>query len=141
QQSLQAAKKQLDSNSAGLKGNSKNALANKQAVIASTNAAITFAGEQLTLGKNLGGASKTIQAQIRFLQGLHDKSKLVLDEIAALRREEAKLQAQRVNQQIHVTGHGRWTVLGPGSSLPGKPIPSAKGWLVSGGVPGKDRVP
>jgi hypothetical protein len=110
QQSLQAAKKQLDSNTAGLAGNSRNALANKQAVIAASNAAISFADQQLTLGKNLGGASRTIQDQIRWLQGLHDKSRFVRDEIKALRLEEQKLQAQRVNQKISVRGLGSWSI-------------------------------
>ena len=141
QQSMQAAKKQLDSNAAGLEGNSKNALANKQAVISSSQAALKFASDQLTLHKNLGQASDTIQAQIRFLQGLHDKSQLVRDELAALRREEKLLNEQRINQFINVHGLGQWSVsqgLGPGGAKQGRPM--AAGGRVPG-YGGGDRFP
>jgi hypothetical protein len=138
-QAMQAATAQLHSNSAGLAGNSKNALANKQAVLQVTNAAISFAEQQLTLGKNIGGASRTVQAQIRFLQGLHDKSKFVQDEIAALRKEEARLQAQRMNQQLTVHGKGTWSVVGTGP-FAGKPTGFAAGWRVPG-FGGGDRWP
>src|SRR5207248_2153093 len=87
--------------SAGLEGNSKNALANKQAVLASTQAAISFAQQELTTGRDINGASRTVQAQIRFLQSLHDKSAFVRAELRALRAEEAKLQAQRVRPGRH----------------------------------------
>ena len=117
-QSMEAAKKQLDSNKAGLEGNSKAALANKQAVISSTNAAISFADHQITLGKNIDGASRTVQAQIKWLEGLHSKSSLVKDEIEALRKEEQKLNEQRIRQTIQVQGLGQWSVsqsLAPGA--------------------------
>ena len=109
-QSMQAAEKQLRSNTAGLEGNSAKALANKQAVLATTNAAIQFASEELTLHKDIGGASDTIQAQIRFLQGLHDKSSFVKAEIHALRDEEAKLNAQRLHQVLTIGANATWSV-------------------------------
>jgi len=137
-QSMQAAEAQLKSNTAGLAGNTKNALANKQAIIASTNAAIQFAANQLTLGKNIGGASSTIQAQIKFLQSLHDKSKFTQDEIHALREEEAKLAAERINQRLTVKATGQWSVVGVGPYA-GKQI-FATGGLVPGTGTG-DTVP
>jgi hypothetical protein len=140
QQSLQAAKKQLDSNTAGLAGNSRAALANKAAVIASTNSAIQFASEQLSLGRNLDGASRTVQAQIKWLQGLHDKSALVRQEIAALRAEEAKLAAQRINQTVNVQGLGHWSV--SQSLAPGAGHRRAAGGILRGpGGPTSDSIP
>jgi hypothetical protein len=138
-QSMQAATAQLRSNSAGLEGNTKNALANKQAVLASTQAAIQFASQQLTLGRDIGGASRTVEAQIRFLQGLHDKSAFVRSELAALRKEEQLLEAQRIDQQVRVTGKGTWSVVGVGP-FAGKPT----GFATGGRVPGagsRDTVP
>jgi len=129
-QSLQAAETQLKSNSAGLAGNSRNALANRQAVLASTQAAVSFAQQELTTGKDIGGASRTVQAQIRFLQGLHDKSAFVRAELAALRREEQLLQAQRINQTINVHGLGTWSVTK--SLAPGVGHRRATGGLVPG---------
>lgn len=129
-QALQAAETQVKSNTAGLEGNSKNALANKQAVLASTQAAISFAQQELTTGKNISGASTTVQQQIRWLQGLHDKSKFVQNEIHALRLEEQKLQAQRINQTIHVQGLGQWQV--SQSLAPGVGHRRAMGGLIPG---------
>lgn len=139
QQSLQAANQQLQSNSAGLSGNSKNALANKQAVLNSTQAALALADQE---GKTKGGidkASGTIQAQIRWLQGLHDKSKFVRDEIHALRREEEKLK--NIQQHIAVTGSGRWNVVQsnlrgaqPGKSFGGAQANMAAGGFISAGT-------
>jgi hypothetical protein len=139
-QSMQAAKHQLDSNTAGLAGNSRNALANKQAVIASTQAALSFAQQELTTGKDIGGASRTVEAQIRFLQGLHDKSAFVRAEIKALRKEEQLLQAQRMNQLITVHGKGTWSVVGTGR-FAGKPTGFTGGGLLRGGIPGQDSIP
>jgi hypothetical protein len=129
-QSLQAAETQLKSNTAGLEGNSKNALANKQAVLASTNAALAFASQELATGKNISGASTTVQAQIKWLQGLHDKSQFVKDELHALRQEEKLLQAQQINQTIHVQGLGQWQV--SQSLAPGTGHRRASGGLVPG---------
>lgn len=129
-QALQAAETQVKSNTAGLAGNSKNALANKQAVLQSTQAALNFAGQQLQLGKNIDGADRTVQRQIGWLQSLHDHSKFVQDEIHALRLEEQKLQAQQVNQMIHVQGLGQWQV--SQSLSPGVGHRRAAGGLIPG---------
>jgi Lysozyme like domain len=137
-QSLQAAEVQLKSNTAGLEGNSKNALANKQAVLASTQAALSFAQQELATGKNIGGASRTVQQQINWLQGLHDKSAFVKAELAALRREEALLQAQKINQTINVQGLGQWSV--SQSLAPGQGHRRATGGRVPG-YGGGDRWP
>jgi hypothetical protein len=141
QQSMQAAEAQLKTNTAGLEGNSKNALANKQAVLASTQAAISFAQTELVTGRNINGASRTVADQIRWLQGLHDKSAFVRDEIAALQHEEAKLAAQKMNQRLSVIASGTWTVSGSQHFGQRGQTPTAKGWLVSGGTPGVDSVP
>jgi len=108
-QAIAAAETQLHSNSAGLAGNSANALANKQAVLAATDAAVTFASDQLKLHGNLRLASADLQDQIGWLQRTGDKSKFTRDEIHALRDEEAKIKAQ-LNTQINVTGAGTWSV-------------------------------
>jgi hypothetical protein len=140
-QSMHAAEAQLKSNNAGLEGNSSKALANKAAVIQSSNAAITFAQNQLTLGKNIGGATRTVKDQIGFLQGLHDKSKFVKDEIEALQDEEQKLQAQKMNQRLSVHGDGSWSIAGVTGKTTVAPRTGAAGGLLSGGVPGKDSIP
>ncbi len=138
-QALQAAETQLQSNTAGLEGNSKNALANRQALLQATNAAVTYAQAELVTGKDISGASDTIQRQISWLQGLHDKSQFVRAELAALRREEALLQAQKLDQIIHVEGLGQWQV--SQSLAPGAGHRRAAGGLISGGVHGRDSVP
>lgn len=129
-QALQAAETQVKSNTAGLEGNSKNALANKQAVLQATNAALTYAQQELTTGKDITGASDTIQRQIRWLQSLHDKSSFVRDELEALRKEEKLLAAQRINQMIHVEGLGQWQV--SQSLAPGSGHRRARGGLIPG---------
>jgi hypothetical protein len=129
-QAMQSATSQLKSNSAGLAGNSKNALANKQAVLQVTQQALAFAHQELTTGHNIGGASQTIQAQIKWLQGLHDKSAFVRNEIEALRKEEARLQAEHVNQTINVQGLGHWSV--SQSLAPGAGHRRAAGGLIPG---------
>jgi hypothetical protein len=141
-QSLQAAEKQLDSNSAGLSGNSAKALANKAAVLAATNQVITFAGDQLKLGGNMQGASRRIAEQITWLQKHGDKSKFAAAEIRALRLEEDKLKAV-IRQRLLVTASGFWKVTGalPGGTPQPGTHPVARGWLVSGGIAGKDSVP
>src|SRR5262249_51266526 len=101
--------------------------------------AIQFASQQLTLGRDISGASRTVEAQIRFLQSLHDKSAFVRQEIAALRAEEAKLAAQRVNQTVTVHGKGTWSVVGTGP-FAGKPTGFASGGRVFGAGSG-DTVP
>lgn len=142
QQSLQAAEKQLESNSAGLRGNSKDALANKAAVLQSTQAAVSFADEQLTAGKNVRGASQDIQAQIRFLQEHGGKSAFARREIHALRMEEDKLKAT-IRNRILVSAEGFWKVTGallggvPQSGTGPHPR-AARGMYVSQGAPGVD---
>ena len=145
QQSLQAATKQLDSNSAGLRGNSKDALANKEAVRQATVNVVTFADDQLHLGHNLQGASAKIQDQIGWLQKHGDKSAFATREIHALRMEENKLKAS-INQQINVNAAGTWKVLsggtrtthpGPISGNPGGGG-AARGMFITEGRPGVD---
>lgn len=141
QQSLQAATKQLGSNSAGLRGNSKDALANKAAVLQATQGAVSFAENQLNLGHNLQGASRDIQAQIHWLQIHGGKSRFARDEVHALRMEENKLQAV-IRNKILVSASGFWKVTGalqggtPQSG--GGPVQSARGMYVRDGQPGVD---
>jgi hypothetical protein len=139
QLAIQAATKQLASNSAGLKGNSANALANKQAVIAATNAAVSFADDQLKLHGNLRLASQEIQSQINWLEKHGDKTKFATAQIRALLAEEAKIKAQ-IGTNITVHGSGTWTVHQFQAPGQGKHA-TAAGWLVRGGVPGVDSVP
>ncbi len=129
-QSLQAAKTQLDSNTAGLDGNSKNALANKQAVISATKAAIDFSQQQRDLGGDLNASSRTIQTQIRWMQGLHDKSAFARQEIAALRAELKLVNAAKVNQTINIEGLGHWSL--SKSLAPGVGHRRARGGLIPG---------
>jgi hypothetical protein len=143
-QAQQAATKQLDSNSAGLAGNSANALANKQAVLQSTNQVVTFAQDQLTLHGNLRKASDEIQNQITYLQKHGDKSKFAAAEIRALRTEEALIKSQ-ISSEIKVTGHGSWLVVSPGGGLPGgiagrSPSAAAGRYITQGTGPTADDV-
>jgi hypothetical protein len=109
--SLLAADKQLASNSAGLRGNSKDALDNKEAVRQTTVSVLTFADDQLKLGGNLHAASGRIADQIAWLQKHGDKSKFARDEIHALRVEEDKLKDQ-IKQRLLVSATGFWKVTG-----------------------------
>jgi hypothetical protein len=143
-QSLQAATKQLDSNSAGLRGNSKDALANKAAVLQTSQSVLAFASDQLKLGGNLHAASGRIQDQIHWLQVHGGKSRFARDEIHALRMEENKLQAV-IRNKILVSASGFWKVTGalqggtPQRGGPGpRPVQSARGTYVSQGQPGVD---
>jgi hypothetical protein len=143
QQSLQAATKQLNSNSAGLRGNSKDALANKAAVLQATQNVVTFADDQLKLGHNLQGASGKIQDQIAWLQKHGDKSAFARREIHALRVEEDKLKAA-IHQKMIVDASGHWSVAELAGGIPiggGNRIHRALGGFVTGGLPGRDSVP
>jgi cell wall-associated NlpC family hydrolase len=136
-QSLQAASKQLDSNSAGLRGNSKDALANKAAVLQATQNVMTFADDQLTLGGNLHAASGRIADQIAWLQKHGDKSRFARDEIRALRIEEGKLK-DTIRQRLLVSASGTWHVTGSnvtGPSPGGRHITNnARGALITAGT-------
>ena len=140
QQSLQAASKQLDSNSAGLRGNSKDALANKAAVLQSSQAVVAFADDQLKLGGDLSGASKRIQDQIHWLQVHGGKSRFARDEIHALRMEENKLQ-DTIRQKLLVSASGFWKVTGAlsgGAPQAGGGPHAARGAFIRTGQPGVD---
>src|SRR5487761_1839969 len=117
-QSLQAATIQLNSNKAGLDGNSAKALQNKAAVLASSQAAQTLAEKQLGMRNGMQKASVTIQAQITWLQKHGDKSKFAAAEIKALRDEEARIKAM-INSQINVSGKGSWSVIHSGVGVKG----------------------
>jgi SLT domain-containing protein len=133
---MQQANKQLDSNSAGLKGNSANAIANKQAVLGTTTAAIAFAKEQLTSRDNLSGASRQIQDQIKWLRGLHDQSGFTKDEIKALVGWLKQVKSEQAT--IKVSGTGSYSII-QGSPIKGPHV--ALGGLITGGVAGRDSVP
>jgi len=141
QQALRAASKQLDSNSAGLRGNSKDALANKAAVLQATQGAVSFAENQLKLGNDLTGASRNIQAQIHWLQVHAGKSKFARDEIHALRMEENKLLGT-IRQRLLVSASGFWKVTGAISGgtpqAGGGPVQAARGMYISQGREGVD---
>jgi hypothetical protein len=140
QMAMHAANKQLNSNSAGLKGNSDAALANKQAVTAATTAAVSFADDQLKLHGNLKAASAEIEAQIGWLQKHGDKTKFARDQIHALRAEEALIKAQ-IGTNIVVHGRGTYDIVQAGP-VPGHGpvLHPAKGIRVPG-YGGGDRWP
>ena len=135
-QSLQAATKQLDSNTAGLHGNSAAALANKAAAVASTTQAMQFAEAQITLRTNLGGASRVLQEQIHWLQVHGGKSKFATDEIHALRMEEQRLHD--IRQKISVNASGTFKVLPGGTRMTGTAPVAARGAFIRTGQPGVD---
>jgi hypothetical protein len=127
-----AAKTQLDSNSAGLKGNSAAAIANKQAVLGTTQAAVAFAKEQLTSRNNLAGASSQIEAQIRFLQGLHDHTGFAAAEIRVLVGWLRQVKSEQAT--IKVSGSGSYSInIGGGNRIHG-----ARGLFINQGTPGVD---
>jgi hypothetical protein len=140
-QSLAAATKQLDSNSAGLRGNSKDALANKAAVLQASQNVVAFATDQLKLGGNLHAASGRIQDQIHWLQVHGGKSRFAREEIHALRMEENKLQAT-IRQRLLVTASGFWKVTGAlQGGVPqagGGPVQAARGMFIKTGRLGVD---
>lgn len=140
-QSQQAALTQLKSNSAGLDANTKNALANRQAILQSSDAVMNYAAHQLAMKGNLRLASAEIQDQIRWLQRHGDKSKFAAAEIRAFRQEEAQIQ-KAIHSSITVTGSGSWSVRGGNTGGAGHPIrpgqPAALGMFINQGQPGVD---
>lgn len=140
QSAMQQATAQLKSNSAGLEGNSKNAIANKQAVLAATNAVVSFATEQIKSKANLSGASGEIAAQIKFLQGLHDKSGFAAQEIKVLVGILRQIKSERATIRVSGTGSYSITASSPIKG-PHPGGPAAAGTLVSGGIAGRDSVP
>jgi len=135
---LQQANAQLASNSAGLKGNSANALANKRTVLDSTIAVIGFAKQQLISKANLGGASSAVQAQIGWLKKLKDHTGFTAAEIKILVGWLRQIKSEQAT--IKVKGTGTWSVHTFQAPGQGKHA-TAAGWLVRGGAPGVDSVP
>jgi hypothetical protein len=134
-QSLNAATKQLNSNSAGFKGNSDTVIANREALRQTTVQAEAFAESQDHVGGNIKLASKVIQDQIHWLEVHGGKSKFAAAEIRALRLEEAKLHD--IRQQIKVSAQGFWQISGGGRSTGTHPV-AARGMFISQGRPGVD---
>lgn len=143
-QAQQAATKAIRDSSGALDGNSKTALANRAAVIHATQEALLFADQQRKTGHDVDGAARTIQDQIRWLEGLHDKSKWVRDELKLLRGALHDLRSKHLS--ISVDAAGNWYVKGAGvghGQRPGQPPGTgnaAMGMMVTGGVPGRDSV-
>lgn len=90
-QAQNSATQTLKQNKDALDGNSDAALADKQALLGSTEAAIQFADHQLNVDHNTAGASKTILSQIAYLQKHGEHSQFASTEILALVQAEAKL--------------------------------------------------
>ena len=105
-QATQSATAAIRQNSKSLDGNSVSALAARQAILQSTNAAITFAGQEVTVHHNVQAASNVLQTQITYLEKHAGKSKFAAAEIDALRAALNKLPAS-VRANVDIIGHGR----------------------------------
>jgi hypothetical protein len=142
-QAQQAATTAINANKKSLDGNSASALAARAAVIQSTQAAITFAGQEVTVHHNVKAASDILQAQITYLEKHAGKSKIAAAEIDALRRALNSLPA-RVRANVDIIGHGRGGISFndqiAGQKKTGFLEFHAAGGMV-GGPPGIDRTP
>lgn len=138
QSSVQAATAAIKQSSAGLDGNSAAAIAARQALLASSTAAVEFAQSQDKLHGNTQAASSVLEQQIKFLQSTGDHSKFVTDEIDALKTALAGLKSK--NLLIDVKGSGEYAVVNAPGTGGKKIVQGAKGMLVTGGTPGKDSV-
>ena len=141
-QAQQAVTKAIRDTSGALDGNSKTALANRQLVIQSTQAALQYADQERKTGGSVEGAARTLQDQIHFLISTHDKSAWLRAELRLLENALHDLRSKHLS--ISVDAAGNWYVKGagvghgipPGGSAPG----AALGMKVSGGVAGRDSV-
>lgn len=108
-QDQQAATQAINESSKGLRGNSQAALAARQAVLSSTEAAASLASHEATVDGNVKGASKVIRDQIRYLKEHAGKSKFAAAEIEILRKALARLKDKHLH--INVDGSGKWAVV------------------------------
>ncbi len=125
----------LKQNSGDLSLNTQRGRDDRTAILGATNAALIFAAQQMKTGGNTVAASRTLQAQISWLQIHGGKARWAADQIAALRTELHKLQqTQFINEIIRVTGTGNWRAT---AELPGQPGMHFVGRVAAGGlIPG-----
>lgn len=162
-QALLAANSALKQVKGNLDGNSKSALNAKQALITMTQAAEKSAQDQLTLHHNMAGANDILNRQIAYLADHAGKSKFAQAQIMALIRAEQAIP-HNIQSAVHLKSaaaaaalanimnrmaalNGMTSTVYVDYSVGGQSyvVPhhrhTAKGWLVSGGVPNKDSVP
>jgi hypothetical protein len=100
-QAQDAANQALKQVNGSLDKNSQNALAAKQALIASSQAAIQFAQNEVTLHGNMQKANQILNSQIQYLAIHAGKSRFAQQEILALVQAEYKIPGH-VSSAIHV---------------------------------------
>lgn len=108
-QAQQAATAAIKADSGSLDTNRAKALAARAAIISSTQSALTFAQAQEKQKGGVEAASKTIQAQIAYLQQHAGKSKIAAQEIDALRSALNSLP-KNTNANVNVHGSGSGTI-------------------------------
>jgi hypothetical protein len=142
-QAQQAATAAIKANTGSLDSNRSSALAARSAIINSTQAALTFANQEVTVHKNTDAASAIIRAQITYLQQHAGKSKIAAAEIDALRQALAKLPHNTTaNVNVHGGGSGSIVLDATGAAAKIRSILAfhAEGGLIKGGTPGRDSV-
>lgn len=120
-----------------LRGNSDAAIAARQSVLQSTQAAIQLARGE---GQTAGGVSKAtgvIQSQIRWLKDHAGKSKFAAQEVLALRDALKQIKSEHATLTVDASGH--YTVTAPGTG--GKRLTELSAGGRLGGYGGGDRNP
>jgi hypothetical protein len=112
-----AAAEAIANSTSKLKGNSDAAIAARQAVLSSTQAAIALAkGEGQTAG-GVGKATAVIQSQIRWLQTHAGKSKFAAQEVLALRDALRQIKSESATITVHASGEYSVQRTGGGPSI------------------------
>ena len=119
-QAQQAAGKAIQSVTGSLDSNKAAALAARSAVISSTQAALTYANQEVNVHHNTQAASTIIRDQIRWLQTHAGKSRIAAAEIDALRQALAKLKSPpTLYVNAVASGSGKITFAGHGMQAAG----------------------
>ena len=83
----------------------------------------------------------SLQNSLGPLEHAQSHSRLYWQEVRTLIGYLDKLRRERaIRESVTVFGSGTWSLSQPGGKLAG-PTGTARGWMVSGGTPGKDSVP
>ena len=140
-QAQQAAGKAIQSVTGSLDSNKAAALAARSAVISSTQAALTYANQEVNVHHNTQAASTIIRDQIRWLQDHAGKSRIAAAEIDALRQALAKLTSKKVTVTLQTAGGGTVKVSSSVKNAAGFLEFRKAGGLIGGGMAGRDSVP
>jgi hypothetical protein len=139
-QAQEAASQAIRQNKAALDSNKASALNARAAIISSTQSALAFANQEVSVKHNTDAASAILRDQIRWLEQHAGKSRIASQEVGALRAALQKMQGVGpIHENIFMTGRGTWGIFGRNPVNSGL-FNAASGGMVSGGIRGKDSV-